>query len=266
MPLLGDPGHGGMVEHLRHLAAALPHPPRALVVVSPHWEESRPTVTSGQQPALIYDYSGFPDEAYKVTYAAPGDPKLAHRVVDLLKGAGIDAAEDATRGWDHGVFVPLKLAFPAAQLPVVELSVLSSLDPEAHIAVGEALAPLRDEGVLLLGSGSSFHNMRAFMNSRKHAANGDAAGASAEAKSAADKSAEFDTALSGALTDPAHTPEQRRKALMEWASLPEARFAQPREEHLLPLHVVAGAAACGCATADFSGELMGVRVSAFKFE
>ncbi|KAK9824983.1 hypothetical protein WJX81_002864 [Elliptochloris bilobata] len=265
MPLFNDPSHEGLIEHLRGLEAALPHPPRALVVISAHWETAKPTVTSGQQPELIYDYSSFPKEAYEVKYAAPGEPALAHRIVELLRGTGIDAAEDSARGWDHGVFVPLKLAFPAAALPVVELSVLSSLDPEAHVAIGEALAPLRDEGVLLLGSGLSFHNMSSFMRARKAESIGNVSQGIILLKGAAEKAKEFDAALAGVLTDPAHSREERRAALVRWAELPEARFAQPREEHLLPLHVVAGAAKCGVATADFSGDLMGVKVSAFKF-
>src|ERR1700743_657170 len=129
---------------LAGLAATLPAPPRALLVVSGHWEEPAFTVSTATHPDLIFDYSGFPPHTYKLTWPAPGHPELAQQVHALLKGAGLPAAESATRGYDHGVFVPLKVAFPQAQIPVVTLSLASSLDPALHIAAGKALAPLRD--------------------------------------------------------------------------------------------------------------------------
>ena len=145
---------------LRGIPASLPARPRAIVLVSGHWLAAQPTVTSGARPGLIHDYGGFPPHTYQLRYDAPGAPPVAERVAQLLAGAGLPAAQDAARGWDHGVFSPLKVAFPDADVPVVQLSLLRSLDAGEHVAMGRALAPLRDEGVLIVGSGMSYHNMR----------------------------------------------------------------------------------------------------------
>ena len=148
---------------LEGVAATLPEPPKALLVVSGHWEEPVFTASAAEKPQLIFDYSGFPEHTYRLTWPAPGDPELAGRVTGLLKEAGLPAATSSTRGFDHGVFVPLKVAFPEAQIPVVTLSLAGSLDPALHLAAGRALAPLRDEGVLIVGSGMSFHNLRGYL-------------------------------------------------------------------------------------------------------
>ena len=148
---------------LEGLAATLPETPRAMLVVSGHWEEPAFTAASGARPGLIFDYTGFPEQTYKLTWPAPGSPELATRVVAALSGAGLPAATDANRGFDHGVFVPLKVAFPGAEIPVATLSLASSLDPALHLAAGRALGPLRDEGVLIVASGMSFHNLRAYL-------------------------------------------------------------------------------------------------------
>jgi aromatic ring-opening dioxygenase catalytic subunit (LigB family) len=153
-------------DYLRGFAAALEEQPRAVLVISGHWEEARPTVNAGAAPSLLFDYGGFPEHTYRLTWPAPGDPALAARVRDLLGLAGIDSGADATRGWDHGVFVPLKVMFPEADVPTVQLSLQHGLDPEAHLAIGHALAPLRQDGVLIVGSGQSYHNMRGFMGGR----------------------------------------------------------------------------------------------------
>lgn len=146
---------------LESIPASLPERPQALLVISGHWEEDVPTVGAAKSPQLIYDYSGFPPETYKLTWPAPGAPELAGKVQTLLDKAGLGAQLSRTRGYDHGVFIPLKVAFPEANLPVVTLSLASSLDPTLHLAIGRALAPLRDEGILIIGSGMSFHNLRA---------------------------------------------------------------------------------------------------------
>ena len=147
---------------LEGLAGTLPAPPKAIVVVSGHWEEPAFTASAAVAPQLIFDYSGFPEHTYRLTWPSPGDPELAGRLVELLKQAGLPAGLSANRGFDHGVFVPLKVAFPEAKIPVVSLSLAASLDPALHLAAGRALAPLRDEGVLLVGSGMSFHNLRGY--------------------------------------------------------------------------------------------------------
>jgi len=141
------------------LPATLPVPPKALLVVSAHWEEAAPTVMTSPQPPILYDYYGFPREAYAIEWPAPGDPALAARVAKLLGDAGFPTKTDAKRGFDHGTFVPFKLSWPAADVPTIKLSLKATLDPAEHIAIGRALAPLRDEGILILGSGMSYHNL-----------------------------------------------------------------------------------------------------------
>lgn len=232
-------------SYLETLAATLPRPPRAVLMVSAHWEEAVPTVQTAARPELYFDYYGFPAESYRLTWPAPGDPELAGRVRALLGAAGLPSAEDPERGFDHGTFVPLKLTWPRAEVPVVQLSLVRGLDPRTHLAIGRALAPLRDEGVLLLGSGMSFHNMRGFGNPQARPA-----------------SEGFDGWLQGAV---AAAPADRDAALTAWAQAPFARACHPREEHLLPLMVVAGAAGADVGRVHWSGTMMGVRISAARF-
>lgn len=227
------------------LPSALPEPPRALVVVSAHWEQSVATVMTAAHPPILYDYGGFPREAYSITWPAPGDPALAERVLGLLEGAGIRARADAQRGYDHGTFIPFKVAWPEADVPAVQVSLKAGLDPAEHLALGRALAPLRDEGVLLLGSGMSYHNLRDF-------------GTAASARA----SELFDAWLRDAATAP---PATRTRLLTEWRAAPAARHAHPREEHLLPLMVVAGAAGDDVGRVTFNDEWMNTRISAFQF-
>jgi aromatic ring-opening dioxygenase catalytic subunit (LigB family) len=151
---------------LETISSTLPQPPRAIVVVSGHWEDAAFTAGAAPSPGLIFDYSGFPVHTYRLTWPAPGNPVLAARVAELLQKAGLPSAISLDRGYDHGVFVPLKVGFPLADIPVVTLSLAApangAFDPAMHIAAGRALAPLRDEGVLIVGSGMSFHNLRAY--------------------------------------------------------------------------------------------------------
>jgi aromatic ring-opening dioxygenase catalytic subunit (LigB family) len=231
-----------LASYLRSLAAIAK--PRAVLAISAHWEEAVPTVMTGERPPLLFDYYGFPPESYELTWAAPGDPKLAERVRGLLEGAGFETGADARRGFDHGTFVPLKLTYPAADVPTVQLSLKRGLDPAEHLAMGRALAPLRDEGVLLIGSGMSYHNLRV-MN------------ASGRAPAAA-----FDAWLGDAV---AQDPEERARRLAAWAKAPAARQAHPREEHLLPLMVIAGAAGHDCGVTAYNGTLVGLKISAFHF-
>ena len=235
---------------LRSMPAALPAPPRAILLVSGHWLAPQPTVTSGARPGLIYDYYGFPPHTYQLRYDAPGAPDVAARVRQLLADAGIPAASDAQRGWDHGVFIPLKVAFPDADVPVVQLSLLQSLDAADHVALGRALAPLRDEGVLIVGSGMSYHNMRGYGDPRSTPI-----------------SADFDRWL----TETVALPQAERDVrLADWATAsgPAGRLSHPprAEEHLLPLHVAAGAAGSGRGRKVFSDEAMATTLSAFRFD
>jgi aromatic ring-opening dioxygenase catalytic subunit (LigB family) len=211
----------GMEAFLRALPARLPERPKAILVVSGHWETRGFAFTGAVQPPLIYDYGGFPAHTYELRYDAPGDPGLAARAAALLAEAGMTAWVDPARGLDHGVFVPLKVAFPDADIPVVEMSVDRDLDPAQHIAAGRALAALRDEGVLIVASGMSFHNMRGYGDPRF-----------------TDPSDQFDAWLTATVEA---QPAQRAAALALWADAPAGRLSHPREEHLLPLMVAAGA-------------------------
>lgn len=231
---------------LESLASTLPAQPKALLVISGHWEEPAFTAGSAAAPQLIYDYSGFPAHTYQLTWPAPGDPALAARVADLLRDAGLPAATDPTRGYDHGVFIPLKVAFPQAQIPVVTLSLNHSLDPALHIAAGRALAPLRDEGVLVIGSGMSFHNLRGYFQPQT-----------------ADRARAFDAWLTTAVESPAL---ERNTLLAKWREAPFAAFAHPREEHLIPLMIGAGAGGDAPGKRIFTDEPMGAKISAYRFD
>ncbi|CAL5222345.1 g4696 [Coccomyxa viridis] len=252
-PLLSDPSHQGLTSWLQHFPSLLKSDPKAIMVISAHWEERQPTLTSGAAPPLIYDYYGFPPEAYKITYPAPGYPELAEYAADLLRKAGFHPALTDTRGFDHGTFVPLKLAFPAATIPVLQLSLLASMDAKEHIRMGQAVGPLRDEGVLLFGSGLSYHSMPGFSR------NGGISHASAASK-------EFDGFLQDVVANPEFSPDQRLQLLEDWEKGPSARECQPREDHLLPLHVIAGAAGGEAGRITYDEELMGVKVSSFQFD
>ncbi len=245
---LGAPEElAALTEYLRSLKTLSKTPPRAVLMISAHWEATEPTVTTAERPALLYDYSGFPAEAYKITWPAPGNPALAARVRELLSAAGIASETSADRGYDHGTFVPMKITWPEADIPTVQLSLKKGLDPAAHIASGRALAPLRDEGVLILGSGMSFHNMRAFAMPR------------AEVQA---MSRDFDGWLNETI---AMDPAERDRRLTAWETAPSARLCHPREEHLLPLMVVAGAAGADRGRTAFNGSVLNAQVSAHHF-
>lgn len=236
---------------LEDLPGTLPERPKALLVISGHWEEPAFTVQTNAAPPLLFDYGGFPPHTYKLTWPAPGDPALAERVHDLIRAAGFPAAKDATRGFDHGVFVPLKVAFPEADIPCIQLSLARDLDPARHIALGQALAPLRDEGVLILGSGNTYHNMGVMMQSLRGGRRGDTAGQA------------FDAWLTETVTCP--DPAERNRRLVHWSEAPGGREAHPREEHLIPLHVVAGAAGDDTGRKTLEDRVLGAVESAFRF-
>jgi aromatic ring-opening dioxygenase catalytic subunit (LigB family) len=231
---------------LEGLAATLPEPPKAILVVSGHWEESAFTVSAAAYPELIFDYSGFPEHTYHLAWPAPGLPELAKNVLDLLGKAGLPASMSANRGFDHGVFVPLKVTFPKAQIPVVTLSLASSLNPAMHLATGQALAPLRDEGILIVGSGMSFHNLRAYLRPET-----------------VERARAFDAWLTNAVESPA---AERTALLTNWREAPFAAYAHPREEHLIPLMVAAGAGDGAPGLRIFSDEPMGAAISAYRFD
>ncbi|WP_444678817.1 DODA-type extradiol aromatic ring-opening family dioxygenase [Halomonas sp. E19] len=227
MPLLGDPGHRELVEKLTEIAGQLRRP-SAILVISAHWEAAAPTITSGANPALIYDYYGFPPESYEIEYPCPGEPALARRVHQALEQAGIPARLDDRRGFDHGLFVPLKLMYPEADIPCVQLSLVDSLDAATHLAIGKALRALDTDNLLVIGSGFSFHNMQAFFAPSTP---------EIEARNEA-----FEAWLEETCADTGITEAQRAERLVHWERAPHARFCHPREEHLLPLHVCYGLA------------------------
>ncbi|MFA7504498.1 MAG: class III extradiol ring-cleavage dioxygenase [Burkholderiaceae bacterium] len=237
-----------MAAFLRGIPATLPARPRAIVLVSGHWLAPRFSVTGHPRPPLVFDYYGFPAHTYELSYPAPGDPELAGRLAARLAAAGMPADVDDERGFDHGVFIPLKLVFPAADIPVVQLSLRSDLDPGAHLDAGRALASLRDEGVLLVGSGMSFHNMRGYGDPRF-----------------TPLSAEFDHWLGDVV---ASSETRRDELLRDWTRAPHARDCHPprAEEHLLPLMVVAGAADDAPGRKVYSEPIMETTISAFRFD
>lgn len=246
LPVLGDPGHQQLIDFLQSISARIPIP-SAICVISAHWEESVATITSGTAPSLIYDYYGFPDEAYAIQYPVPGSPKVANKIFTLLQQNRISAQLDEQRGFDHGLFVPLKLMFPDAGIPCVQLSLLNNLDPIAHIEIGKALRPLRGDNVLFIGSGFSFHNLHAFFTSNqdKH-----------------EQNTAFQNWLIDTCTNRNLSLTERNSRLSAWELAPAARYCHPREEHLLPLHVCT-ALSDDVAKVVFNGEILGKQTCGF---
>lgn len=226
LPILGDPSHQAMIDFMKQLPSRL-HKPDAILVVSAHWEESSATLLASPNPPMFYDYYGFPEAAYSITYPAPGSPALAEKITVLLRESDIPAERDVQRGFDHGLFIPLKMMYPAADIPCLQLSLLKGLDPARHIALGKALRSLLDENILVIGSGFSFHNMGAFTW-----------GGAYRPDPANDA---FQDWLIGTCTTEVSEGD-RELALTEWYKAPSARYCHPRHEHLLPLQVCAGLA------------------------
>jgi aromatic ring-opening dioxygenase catalytic subunit (LigB family) len=241
-------GYAGLKVYLEELGAEFKGRIKSMLVISAHWEEPKPTLHFGAKPGMLYDYSGFPDYTYKITWPAPGDPALAGRAAALLSEAGIATSREDERGYDHGTFVPMMISFPEAKIPVAQLSLVSGLDPELHFRIGAALEALRDEGVLIIGSGFSYHNMRGFMSGDPRIL-------------AISKGFDDWLAEAVALADPG----ERRKRLVGWKKAPGALDCHPRSEHLVPLFIVAGAAGADRGRAEYRAELMGVRASSHRF-
>jgi len=239
---------GELEASLQRLPSELPERPKAILMISGHWETRGFTVQTNPNPPMVYDYGGFPEHTYSIQYPSPGSPQLASRVVQLLTGAGIPVHEDAERGYDHGMYSVLAPAWPDAGVPVVQLSIDQRFDPDEHLAVGRALAPLRDEGILILGSGFTYHNLRLI------------------GSAATEPSAAFDQWLGDTLID--SSPAERTARLRRWDTAPSARIAQPREDHLIPLMVVVGAAEDEPATRTYYEQdwFGGVTASSFRFD
>ncbi|MBL8967872.1 MAG: dioxygenase [Spirochaetaceae bacterium] len=243
-----DSGYDALEAYLVALGRRHGGEVSSILMVSAHWEEPRATLHFGAKPGMFFDYGGFPEHAYRLSYPAPGDPGLAEKTEALLRGAGIGSGRETARGYDHGAFVPLMVAFPAAAIPVVQLSLVEGLDPAAHFALGRALEPLRSEGTLILGSGMSYHNLRGLLSG---------------SPGVAESSRRFDDWLAAAVA--LADPEARRAALLEWEKAPSARECHPRSEHLVPLFVAAGAAGADPGRREYSGRLMGASVSSHVF-
>jgi 4,5-DOPA dioxygenase extradiol len=247
LPLLGDKGHQNLVNFIREVTPTLGIP-TAILVISAHWEEDKPTITSGAFPSLIYDYYGFPKESYEIKYPAPGSPELANKIFNLLGSAGIEAKLDPQRGFDHGLFVPLKLMYPDATIPCVQLSLVNSLQAEEHIQIGRALVNLRKENVLIIGSGFSFHNIKEFF------------APSTKETQAMNKA--FEQWLIDTCSSNQYSEDEREQRLINWDGAHAARYCHPREEHLLPLHVCYGVASTASKQV-FEMEIMGKMASAY---
>ncbi len=247
LPILGDAGHKAMVDFMLQLPSRL-RKPEAILVISAHWEEDAATLLSAPAPPLLYDYFGFPDAAYEITYPAPGSPGLADRIAGLLGKKNISTDLEPGRGFDHGLYIPLKLMYPLADIPCLQLSLLRGLDPAAHIEMGSALRELMQENILVIGSGFSFHNMGAF--------------SWGEGENAPDPENDaFQDWLIEVCSGPVSQAE-REKHLTEWQKAPSARYCHPREEHLMPLHVCQ-AMADQPASKIFDDYILGKRAVAF---
>jgi len=248
---MGDQAHLGLTAFLQSLESKLAGS-EAVIIFTAHWESDVVTVSGASQPQLLFDYYGFPEETYTYAYPVSGAPGLAIDVMKALDVAGIRCRMDGQRGLDHGTFIPMMLMRPKADIPVLQVSLLTSLNPESHLEIGRALAPLLDRNVTFVGSGLSFHNVAAmFKRNRAHA----------------DDATAFDDWLNETLLDQGLSSLDKRERLINWSSAPGARYCHPREEHLLPLHVCFGAA-CerGWKTENvYREDLMGFRNSGFHW-
>jgi aromatic ring-opening dioxygenase catalytic subunit (LigB family) len=230
----------------RALPARLPERPRAVLVITGHWEAAQFSVSTAEHPPMDYDYSGFPAHTYLLQYPAQGSPALAARVTELLAAAGVPCLGDPGRGFDHGTFVPLGLMYPEADMPIVLLSMKSGYSAAEHLRVGQLLQPLREEGILIIGSGLTYHNMRGFGN-----------------PASTSVAAAFEHYLTDAVTQP--DALVRNRMLLDWEQGPGARQAHPREDHLIPLMVVAGAAGSDQGQRLFVDHVMSVDMASYQF-
>jgi aromatic ring-opening dioxygenase catalytic subunit (LigB family) len=231
-------------ENLTTFSEKLPELPKAILCISAHWETPEFTVSTAPSPDLIYDYSGFPPHAYQIMYAASGSPEIAGRVGMHLAMAGINIGVDPARGFDHGVFVPMCLMFPEGQVPIVTLSIKKNFDPAEHIRLGEALVPLREEGILIVGSGLTYHNLKVF-NDQGHVS-----------------SREFEDFCAKAS---ASEKAKRAELLKNWRKALCAQSAHPREDHLVPLFVCAGAAGSDTGERLFTDTVDGIVMGSYRF-
>lgn len=250
MPLLGDKDHEALTRFLREGIKKYVDLKeiKAIILVTAHWQEEKVAISSAESHSLYFDYYGFPSESYKYKYEAPGEPALANRIFEQLKKHGIESKLDPRRGWDHGVFVPMMLINPQADIPIVQVSVLANQDADRHYKVGEVLKQFRKEGIAVFGSGMSFHNMREFMRGGRGKV----------------INSEFDDSLNHVCTS--EDESVRRDGLLEWRDWPGATAAHPPggAEHFMPLIVVAGAGGSKAGERIFNWDMNGTfRLSGF---
>ena len=247
LPLLGHQPHAKLVTFLQEIPKRITKP-STILIISAHWEEDVATITSSANPSLVYDYYGFPEESYQIKYPVLGNPDLAEKVANLLNENGIEAQQNVERGLDHGVFIPLKLMYPDADIPCVQLSLVKGLDPQHHIKIGKALASLKNENILILGSGFSFHNLKVML--------------SPDANKKDPQNEAFEEWLIETCTDENLSAKERENRLTQWSNAPHARYCHPREEHLIPLHICYGCAETH-AELVFNDEVMGKKASGY---
>jgi 4,5-DOPA dioxygenase extradiol len=246
LPILGDPSHQAMIDFMMRLPGQLPEP-EAILVISAHWEQPQVTLLGAARPPMFYDYYGFPPAAYEIDYPAPGHPELAKQIVSLLHQAGMQAWVDPERGLDHGLFIPLSLMYPHAEIPAIQLSLIDGLSPALHFEFGKILRQITIDNLLVIGSGFSFHNMSAFFHH--------------DPGTITPRNEAFQDWLVETITAEL-TPSERKRRLTNWEEAPYARYCHPREEHLLSLHVCAGMAGKP-GRVLFDDQIMGVRCVAF---
>ena len=247
LPFMPTHESHSLSRFLKSISSVPLEKPRFLVIISAHWECSNVTVHIGKQPSMFYDYYGMPPASYALQWPAPGAPEEAEKIIQLLKSAGIAVDVERDRGFDHGTFIPMLLAYPQADIPVVQVSLKKGLDAGTHIAIGEALAPVREQGGLIIASGNSFHNLprifRPDSQSIRHAQL-------------------FTEWLIEAI---AGTPHHRNDMLRNWRQAPFARECHPREEHLIPLMVAVGAGRDDIGTITWTGTMNGLSLLACQF-
>ncbi|MEQ8335643.1 class III extradiol ring-cleavage dioxygenase [Nisaea sp.] len=255
LPLLGDPGYARLADALRSLHATV-GASRAILLVTAHWEADLPCLSTAPHPEMLFDYYGFPEESYRFTYPAHGATDLIEPVVSALEAQGTGALRDPERGFDHGTFVPMMLIRPEADIPILQMSLMSSLDPEQHLGMGRALAGLLEQDITLIGSGFSFHNIEALIGRSR-----------VDLEAGYSKAREFHARIDEAVCAEGLGPGDRAKRLIDWEQVPGARFCHPREEHLLPLHVCVGAALEAGMKAEqiFSEPVKGYQTSGYRW-
>lgn len=249
LPILDDTSHYKMIQFMKNLPQKIKRPD-SIIVISAHWEENIVTIQSGTEPDIMYDYYGFPEAAYSIKYPCKGNTDLALKISGLFSENSVEHRLDNNRAYDHGSYIPLKMMYPNADVPVLQISLHHNLDPLTHLNIGKALRPLLEENVLIIGSGFSFHNMRKF---------------DFDGKNIEDSlNDEFQDKLIEICCNE-RDEKNKMELFKNWENLPGARYCHPREEHLLPLLVCAGLSK-DVGTKIFDDYILGKRATAFLWK